>query len=89
MRVNFNNTNVMTYGPGVIFSSSAFTTFTLTLTPNKITLSNGVYSLVNNVRGTVLGSNSVMYISTNFMTTPYVSAGGVMKNIQIIGNCIF
>jgi hypothetical protein len=85
MRVIFNNSNVMTYGPGVTFSSSAFTTFTLQLTPKIVTLSNGVYSDSNNVRGVLFGSNSVMYISTNFMRTAYVSAGGVVKNIQITG----
>eukprot|EP01036_Dinobryon_divergens_P031162 gene31162-40518_t len=85
MHINYNSTDALTYGPGVTFSSSAFTTFTLTVTPRTITLSNGVYSLDNNVRGNVFGSNSVMYISTNFMTTPYVSAGGVIKNIQITG----
>lgn len=85
MHINYNNTNVMAYGPGVTYSSSQFTTFTLSISPRLVTLSNGVYSLSNNLAGVVLGSNCAIYISTNSLSSTSVNAGGTVKNIQFTG----
>lgn len=85
MHVNYNGTNVIPYGPGVTFSSSQSTTFTLTVSSKLITLGNGVYSLANMIPGVLSGSNCIVYISTNAASPPMVSAGGVVKNIAFVG----
>jgi hypothetical protein len=80
LTVFYKSVAIISFGPAV--SSNSYTTITITVSSNSITLSNGAYSTQGILSLTQNSNQNTMFLSSNSM----YSAFGSISSIKITGN---